>query len=479
MGRVEVLSGPERRRRWSAEQKRLRGGRNLRGHLQGVQGCRLVIDPDGAVVPPVQRNAAMKWIVAILPMLALPAQAAQIHVSTGGSDVSGCGAQLGPCATIDFATNNVAQPGDEVIVHAGTYAPVYIGANGNTNALIWVHAAPEEAVLIDGSSITGDQSLVTVYGRFIRFEGFEVANNAIDGGFYIVGSDNQIVNNNVHDCQTTGINADVGSLRTWIGGNTVYFCSKQNQFPPHRRWAGGITMYAPYSVASNNTVYNNWGEGLDAYDGCYSCRIMDNTLWDNYAVNIYVDSSSKVEVAYNVGYCTGDPRFNYDASGKLPNGISTAQEVSGKFIDGNVFHHNLDVGCRRGFNFWDESGYGGLTNAQIYNNTWVNENHRNIEIAPSATGNGFITMHHNIAYNVTGANLAAGSNGGVTSDHNTWFDGAQNNGSPFGGSGDVPLDPMLVAPNATFQAGTLNVANYHLRPGSPAAGMGAFPVPGQ
>jgi hypothetical protein len=43
-----------------------------------------------------------------------------------------------------------------------------------------------------------------------------------------------------------------------------------------------------------------------------------------------------------------------------------------------------------------KSGFAALTNNQIYNNTWVNESRRNVEINESTPGNGGNVLHHNL-----------------------------------------------------------------------------------
>ncbi len=79
------------------------------------------------------------------------ALAREIHVSKAGSD-SASGSEAQPYLTIIRATS-VAQPGDAVIVHAGTYREWVKPARGGTdeNKRITYRAAPGEEVFVKGS----------------------------------------------------------------------------------------------------------------------------------------------------------------------------------------------------------------------------------------------------------------------------------------------------------------------------------------
>ena len=77
--------------------------------------------------------------------------ASEIHVSKSGSD-SASGSSAQPFLTISQAAS-VAQPGDTVIVHAGTYRewvkPIHSGADNSRR--IAYRAAPGEEVFVKGS----------------------------------------------------------------------------------------------------------------------------------------------------------------------------------------------------------------------------------------------------------------------------------------------------------------------------------------
>jgi hypothetical protein len=97
------------------------------------------------------------WIISIAACIAVivlgdsGVAAREIHVAKTGSD-SGSGNQSGPYLTINKAAS-VAQPGDTVIVHAGTYREWVIPVRGGSgeSKRITYRAAPGEEVIIKGS----------------------------------------------------------------------------------------------------------------------------------------------------------------------------------------------------------------------------------------------------------------------------------------------------------------------------------------
>lgn len=99
------------------------------------------------------RRRCFLGIVAGATVLAMlvPAAAREIHVSTTGSDATS-GSQAEPYRTIGKAAA-VAQPGDTVIVHGGTYREWVKPARGGTSEKdrIVYRAAPGEAVFVKGS----------------------------------------------------------------------------------------------------------------------------------------------------------------------------------------------------------------------------------------------------------------------------------------------------------------------------------------
>lgn len=118
------------------------------------------------------------------------------YVSTTGSD-SNPGTPALPLMTIQKAANK-SKPGNAIIIEAGTYnQPVKINISGTSSAPITYKA--NGRVITEGFTI--DASYVTI-------SNFEITDNlsgSSDWGVRIIGSDNIIENNSIHDLEWGGV----------------------------------------------------------------------------------------------------------------------------------------------------------------------------------------------------------------------------------------------------------------------------------
>ncbi len=129
--------------------------------------------------------------IAILSSLVITiaAQATTFHVATNGNDVN-LGTQTAPFRTIHHAAD-VAQPGDVISVHAGTYRERVSPSRGGTSDAkrIVYQAAPGERVVITGSEeaknwvkIQGDVWKMTLSNTY--FGSFNPYNDLIHGDWF-------------------------------------------------------------------------------------------------------------------------------------------------------------------------------------------------------------------------------------------------------------------------------------------------------
>lgn len=102
-------------------------------------------------MPPRSRSILAVIVVVAIAPVGLLAAPREIHVSPTGSD-SATGHPAAPCRTIGRAAS-LAEPGDTVIVHGGTYREWVKPPRGGTeeNRRITYRAAPGETVAIKGS----------------------------------------------------------------------------------------------------------------------------------------------------------------------------------------------------------------------------------------------------------------------------------------------------------------------------------------
>jgi parallel beta-helix repeat protein len=215
------------------------------------------------------RAARAFFLIGGLAMLAVtvPARAARIDV---GSDQA-----VRTPAAVPWAS---LRPGDEVVIHAGTYRdPLVIAVQGTAAAPILVRG--EGRVEIDNSVVLEGAGYVTVSNLAIRgakYPGFILRHGAHDDtisdssvadsglGIWIgdgAGGGHRILNNDVHDNQTHGIAVDVINLpvgqETLISGNTV-----------SRNVMHGIEVNGSRYIVEKNIVRDN-GTGLSGTSGIH------------------------------------------------------------------------------------------------------------------------------------------------------------------------------------------------------------------
>jgi hypothetical protein len=125
------------------------------------------------------RSLTVLWL---LTMLATAAAGREFHVSVRGSDADD-GSPSNPFKTISAAAR-IAQPGDTVTVHAGTYrervTPPRSGESDDRR--IVYQAAPGEQVIITGSEVVRHWKLVMEGGRWEGNRFFENPNRTAKDG---------------------------------------------------------------------------------------------------------------------------------------------------------------------------------------------------------------------------------------------------------------------------------------------------------
>jgi parallel beta-helix repeat protein len=368
------------------------------------------------------------------------------YVSVNGSDANP-GSFSQPWRTIRKATNTV-RAGDAVYVRGGTYQEkVSVSKTASANAPITISSYPNELAIIDGSnSMPGggniSASLVSITGAYVTFQNFEVRNST-GRCVQLSGAGSKAIGNNVHHCMDIGLYIAGSSITA--DSNKVWRASENNYNHAASSWSGGLAWGAAGSpntasnaVIKNNFIYQNSGEGL-------LCMYTDNalvegnTVYDNWAMNMYLDQCSTTTIKNNYVYYTTDKQFwkNADAP---KGGIVIANENNQSYPMGHdrTIVNNLLVNNGDNFGFWVGRLAGAsLSNDTIANNTLVNAYIAGIGIDSAPHVNTKII--NNIVVQNSGS-AAQVSGGGITFSNNLWY---PNNG--ITGAGDLRINPMLSA----------------------------------
>jgi parallel beta-helix repeat protein len=229
-------------------------------------------------------------------------------------------------------------------------------------------------------------------------------------------------------------------------------------------WGQAVTLWnASTSQILDNTVENNWGEGIDMIGSGGGHRVAGNILHNDYSVGIYIDHSQNNVVEGN--YVTNDQITPFNrADIRVNEGIAIADET-GTAATGstnNIIRNNVTAYVSEGFRY---GAYGlglGLQNTQIINNTFAGFVVAGIQIDDGASSPGNLVANNIVVSNVSGAQ-AAGAPSSVMFSHNLW------SGTTTGiitGAGDVLASPGFAA--ACVDAPSC----FELLPGSAAKGKG-------
>ncbi|QCP55092.1 right-handed parallel beta-helix repeat-containing protein [Trinickia violacea] len=208
------------------------------------------------------------------------------------------------------------------------------------------------------------------------------------------------------------------------------------------------------SVIEENTSYNNYGEGIGTFLSV-GVAILNNTVYDNFSVEIYLDNASNATVNANSIYNTGNSGFF--RNGSQASSIQLARETYSQSepLSNLKITNNVAINGSFGLFYGNYGSGGGIQSSVIANNTFASANVNEIYIDPSS-GHSGNTYANNIVYEapVDNRTLVAGSNSGATFLHNNWFGGSA---GAFSGVGDVVADPQFV------NAGALAATDYVLQ----------------
>lgn len=286
----------------------------------------------------------------------------------GGGD---CAAAWSACTLAEGMKK--VRPGETIHILGTIRDPVVIGVSGAANAPITFTGGTVDTL---GST---EQNAVFVTGSWIVIDRMEIT-HGYDFGIRVNGDHVTIKNSKIHHNVMNPLyrlqDGKCNSLQSggWGSG--------------HRHYAG-----ADYGLLINNEVYNNCGEGLTALQ-VNSLQIIGNTVYDNFSVGIYIDSSQQVYIHNTI---TRADNPDYFRNGKPMRGISLGEEVYDWLpfvqirdivIDGNTFER---VG---GIFFYYEWPNAHLESITVSNNTFVDVAGPQIDF-PDLAGNGGIVIENN------------------------------------------------------------------------------------
>ncbi|MDH5533053.1 MAG: right-handed parallel beta-helix repeat-containing protein [Candidatus Pacebacteria bacterium] len=401
------------------------------------------------------------------------AAASTYFVSPSGNDNNN-GSQSSPFKTFEKSIS-VLNPGDELKLNPGIYnEQLRLNKSGNANN--WITISTTSGRPVVNGNFNFQPLLIT--GDYIKVIGLEIQKGKNPGetdGYCAdidISSQNIILDNlDIHDCKGHGINIDGQNITMQnskvYNTNLAFAHTGQSSM-----WGSGIKGHhgAENVTIKNNTVYNNYGEGI-AMTRVVGSIIENNTAYDNFGVNIYIDNSPNSIVRNNFSYYTSNSEYYKD--GKKGRCIELAEEHYtgwGAQMNNVEVYNNIATDCYYGITFFDGGQSGAaIKNINIHNNLLWNIDKTGTSIDPLPT-QGTNQYYKNIVYSKRGVDIWTDLTSGINFNTNLWVSG-EPGPNIANGSGDQYGQPeFFSSPSLT------NPESYKLKTSSAAfqAGIGPF-----
>lgn len=377
----------------------------------------------------------------VFSLSASQVSASTYFVSPSGND-SNNGSQGTPFRTFQKSVS-VLNPGDELKLNPGTYnEKLNINKSGNSNNWITISATSGRPI------IDGDFNFqpLNINGDYIKIVGLEIQKGKNPGdsdGFCAnidISSQNIILDNlKIHDCKGHGINID-GQNITMQNSEVFHTNLAFSARNLSSGWGSAIKGHygAENLTIKNNTVYENYGEGI-AMTRVAGSIVENNTTYDNYSVNIYTDNSPNTIVRNNFAYYTENNSYYKD--GKKGRCFELAEEYYsgwGAQMNNVEVYNNIASNCYYGLTFFDGGQSGSaIRNISIHNNMLWNIERTGTSIDPLPT-QGTNEYYKNIVYSTRGVDIWTDLTSGINFNTNLWVSGepdvsiANGNGDQYG-----------------------------------------------
>ena len=387
---------------------------------------------------------------------------ATYYVSTTGNDANP-GTLNAPWRTIGKASRT-AGPGAIVYVRGGVYREqVSLSNSGSATAPIKFLAYSGETPVVDASSISMSNwsALFSISGNYVTASGFEVRNSQYIG-VIIKGQHDVVDNFYAHHNQQNGIliAGDYGTVQN----SRVWRNALSNEYGKAGSWASGLSAardvadgITDNAVIRNNTVWENWGEGLSSYEA-RGTLIQGNVSHDNYTANIYISDSTGVVCKGNLVYMTpGDYVTGSNVGIMLGDERYTPASANIQVIN------NIAYGNKRNFYWWQGTKGGGMNNVLIANNSFVNSiATTNVQIN-KGPHQGVVFTNNIIEQDSSLSPILLGTTSGISFSKNLW--------SKTPSSGAMGASSLIGDPKFSKSGTPYSGSWFRLLDGSPAINM--------
>lgn len=412
-----------------------------------------------------------KYLITILLLISNVSFANTFYVDTATGNNSNLGtSETTALKTIQTAITKSA-PNDIISIKSGVYKE---SIKISKDKITLQAFNPLNKPILDGNAgaylpLGNWNAMVTITGNYNNIKNIEIRNSNITGiysggyGVEVTGHHNILSALKVHHIWEQGIVLE-GDYNT-IEDSEIYKSAFHNSSgTPTGSWANGISAtrntssaaltpgITSYTTIRRNTVYNNYGEGIDCFEAAY-CTIEDNTIYDNWTIDLYVSDATNSIIKNNLVYNSSAPAITYRNNSK-PSLLLLADEVASKpRSKNNTIINNMFYNGTISLFGWTGVTGSGLNNVLLANNTIVDGR---LSIGTSNNINSRIINNIILGNASLVSNIP--NNTGITFSNNNWL---TNPPTPAVSSSNVIGNPSLGL-NSTTLPGTMSKLYFQL-----------------
>jgi len=226
--------------------------------------------------------------------------------------------------------------------------------------------------------------------RYWRVENLHIEKSTYRALAVESATDIEIIGNTFNTCY------DAGLLLAQVTGGIV----EQNTITNTSRvylddstWPAALLLYNNVSsvTVKENLVYKTFGEGIGLYVNANSNIVEYNHVYGNLRGNIYVETSANNIIRYNLTYGIADSNYHLEGQSQQMRCIAEDTEWAHGIQYGtnlthdNEYYGNFAANCLEGIFLSSTHDSAVVTNAKVYNNTFV-DNLYNIAVSSPMSG---------------------------------------------------------------------------------------------
>jgi len=402
--------------------------------------------------------------VCLMAFCAAAHGATTYYASPTGNDNNAGTTTNSPFKTLGHAAGHLAA-GDTLYMRGGTYPSagyIGVGCNGTPTARIKILPYPGDPIPVIDWSFYSTSDYIWLSGSNVDLCGLEIRNSGKDG-VDMVGRYTTVSQCRIHNNKSAAVY--FWSRYQTFQNNIVYSNCLVNY--PHGAvdtWPAAVSLGGQSGLTGNiirgNTVYNNWGEGINCWWGSTNIIVEDNVSYDNFAANYYLDGSSGTLFQRNISYLTAGNALLTNHSGLFTTGneVSTNVANNNTIINNLFFQTSSSVGKAIQIFPWSTTK---MTDVTFANNTIINVPLYGPAASLIGTGNVFANNIFSSGNSVPGA--------GIIWSNNLWSGTRPANAV---GTGDIVGQNPRVAATGPTGPGQLTADYFKLLSNSPAIDAG-------